>query len=150
VRALIQRVSKAKVTVDNQTVGEIKAGLLIFLGISPNDNEEIAQRLALKISKLRIFKDELGKMNLSIKDTHGAALVISQFTLYANSKKGNRPSYTNAAAPQQADKLYMKFSKLLADEGIDIENGIFGADMKVELLNDGPVTIFMDTDELGF
>lgn len=149
-RALIQRVSKAKVVVDNNTVGEIKKGLLILLGISPNDNEEIAKKLAIKISKLRIFKDEQEKMNLSIKDIGGAALVISQFTLYANAKKGNRPSYTNAAPPQLADELYVKFSSLLANEEIRVENGIFGADMKVELLNDGPVTIFLDSQDMGF
>lgn len=149
-RALIQRVSKAKVVVEGKTVGEVQKGLLILLGISPNDNQEIAKKLALKISKLRIFNDEQGKMNLSVKDIGGAALVISQFTLYANAKKGNRPSYTNAAPPQQADELYLSFSKLLANENIQVENGVFGADMKVELLNDGPVTIFLDSDELGF
>ncbi|HHO55693.1 MAG TPA: D-tyrosyl-tRNA(Tyr) deacylase [Trueperaceae bacterium] len=149
-RALIQRVSKAKVEVDNKIVGEINNGLLILLGISPNDSEEIAQKLALKISKLRIFNDEQGKMNLSVKDIGGSALVISQFTLYANAKKGNRPSYTNAAPPKIADELYQKFSKLLAKEEILVENGIFAADMKVELLNDGPVTIFLDSEEMGF
>ena len=149
-RALIQRVSKAKVEVDNKTVGKINNGLLILLGISPNDSEEIAQKLALKISKLRIFNDEQGKMNLSVKDIGGSALVISQFTLYANAKKGNRPSYTNAAPAKKADELYQKFSKLLAKENILVENGIFAADMKVELLNDGPVTIFLDSEEMGF
>ncbi len=149
-RALIQRVSKAKVVVESKTVGEIKEGLLVLLGISPDDSLETAKKLALKISKLRIFNDQQGKMNLSIKDISGAALVISQFTLYANAKKGNRPSYTNAAPPQQADELYLKFSELLANENINVENGIFAADMKVELLNDGPVTIFLDSIELGF
>ncbi len=149
-RALIQRVSKAKVVVESKTVGEIKEGLLILLGISPDDSLETAKKLALKISKLRIFNDQQGKMNLSIKDISGSALVISQFTLYANAKKGNRPSYTNAAPPQQADELYLKFSELLANENINVENGVFAADMKVELLNDGPVTIFLDSIELGF
>jgi len=145
VRALIQRVTGAKVEVEGKTVGKIDKGLLILLGISPNDNQDIARKLALKISKLRIFNDEQGKMNLSVKDIDGAALVISQFTLYANAKKGNRPSYIEAAPPKQADELYVEFSKLLAAEGITVENGIFGADMKVELLNDGPVTFWLQT-----
>ncbi len=149
-RAVIQRVSKAKVEVNGETVGKIKHGLLILLGVCPQDNEEIAKKLANKISKLRIFKDDNGKMNLSVLDTGGSALVVSQFTLYANSKKGNRPSYIDAAAPALADSLYMSFSSYLKELGIKVENGIFGANMQVKLLNDGPVTIILDTKELGY
>ena len=149
-RAVIQRVSKAKVEVNGEIVGKIKHGLLILLGVSSEDNEEIAKKLAIKISKLRIFKDDKGKMNLSVLDTTGSALVVSQFTLYANSKKGNRPSYTSAAVPILADSLYMSFSSYLKKLGIKVENGIFGANMQVKLLNDGPVTIILDTKELGY
>ena len=147
-RALVQRVARASVAVAGETVGEIGQGLLILLGISESDSEVEAQKLATKISKLRIFNDEAGKMNRSVKDVGGAALVVSQFTLYADARKGNRPSYVHAARPEQAIPLYEKFSDLLRQETLEVANGVFGADMDVALLNQGPVTIWLDTDEL--
>jgi len=132
--------------------GLISAGS--HVGVTPLSRSrvgrEIAKKLATKISKLRIFKDSEGKMNLSVLDTSGSALVVSQFTLYANSKKGNRPSYTDAASAILADSLYMSFSSYLKKLGMKVENGIFGANMQVKLLNDGPVTIILDSKELGF
>lgn len=145
-RALIQRVSHAQVNVNDKTVGAIQKGLVILLGVSPQDSEAEAEQLSKKIAKLRIFNDEVGKMNLSVKDVEGEALVISQFTLYADSRKGNRPSYTQAAKPEHADTLYQYFSKQLELEGLKVANGVFGANMDVSLLNQGPVTIWLDTD----
>ena len=147
-RALVQRVAWASVAVAGETVGEIGQGLLVLLGITESDNEVEAQKLATKISKLRIFNDEAGKMNRSVKDVGGAALVVSQFTLYADARKGNRPSYVHAARPEQAIPLYEKFSDLLRQETLEVASGVFGADMDVALLNQGPVTIWLDTDEL--
>ena len=144
-RALVQRVNKASVSVAGETTGEIGLGLLVFLGITHDDSERDADKLAAKISKLRIFNDDALKMNKSVLDVGGAALVMSQFTLYADTRKGNRPSYTSAAAPELADKLYQHFSDALRDTGLDVANGIFGADMNVELLNQGPVTIWLDS-----
>ena len=145
-RALLQRVSKAKVSVGGETVGEIGAGLLVLLGVSHEDTEAEARKLAQKIAKLRVFNDDAGKMNLSVKDVGGAAFVVSQFTLYADTSGGNRPSYVSAARPEQAMPLYEFFSEALRLEGLRVENGVFGADMDVELLNQGPVTIWLDTD----
>ena len=145
-RALLQRVSKAKVSVGGETVGEIGAGLLVLLGVSHEDTEAEARKLAQKIAKLRVFNDDVGKMNLSVKDVGGAALVVSQFTLYADTSGGNRPSYVSAARPEQAVPLYEFFSEALRLEGLTVETGVFGADMDVELLNQGPVTIWLDTD----
>lgn len=147
-RALVQRVAHAKVEVDGDTVGEIGQGLLIFLGVTETDSETEARYLAQKISKLRIFNDDAGKMNLSVRDVGGAALAVSQFTLYADAKKGNRPSYVHAAPPDHADPLFERFKTLLAETGLDVASGVFAADMKVSLLNDGPVTIWLDTAEL--
>ena len=144
-RALIQRVSEAKVVVDNATVGEISKGLLIFLGVTDSDTEAEASFLANKISKLRIFTDDADKMNLSVQDVGGSILVVSQFTLYADAKKGNRPSYTKAAHPDQAIPLYEYFQEQLRELDFEVAAGTFGADMKVSLLNDGPVTIWLDT-----
>ena len=144
-RALVQRVSWARVTVDGETVGEIGAGLLVLLGITHDDGEAEARKLAQKIAKLRIFNDDAGKMNQSVKDVGGAALVVSQFTLYADSSGGNRPSYIQAARPEQAIPLYETFSELLRLENLTVESGVFGADMDVTLLNQGPVTIWLDT-----
>lgn len=144
-RALVQRVARAKVTVEGEMVGEIGPGLLILLGITHNDGEAEATKLAQKIVKLRIFNDDAGKMNLSVKDAGGGALVVSQFTLYADTTGGNRPSYIAAARPEQAVPLYEFFSEALRLEGLKIANGVFGADMDVELLNQGPVTIWLDT-----
>lgn len=147
-RALVQRVSRASVRVEGKTVGDIGEGLLVLLGVTDSDSEAQAQKLASKISKLRIFNDAEGKMNKSVKDVGGAALVVSQFTLYADARKGNRPSYVHAAHPDHATKLYESFSSLLKQEGLEVANGRFGANMDVELLNQGPVTIWLDTEQL--
>lgn len=146
-RALVQRVARAKVTVQGETVGEIGLGLLVLLGITHSDSEAEARKLAQKIAKLRIFNDAAGKMNKSVQDVGGAALVVSQFTLYADTERGNRPSYIQAARPEQAIPLYDAFSELLRREGLRVENGVFGADMDVDLLNQGPVTIWLETEE---
>ncbi|MDB5661267.1 MAG: D-tyrosyl-tRNA(Tyr) deacylase [Cypionkella sp.] len=143
----MQRVSRASVSVDGAVVGEIGAGLLIFVCAMQGDAEANADKLAAKIAKLRIFKDAAGKMNLSVKDAGGAALVVSQFTLAAD-LRGNRPGFSYAAAPDEGRRLYEYFSGRMAAEGIEVSNGIFGADMDVSLNNDGPVTIWMDTDDL--
>lgn len=145
-RAVVQRVKQASVTVSDETVSEIGIGLLIFLGIEPADNEEDINWLVKKVANLRIFNDDHGVMNISLLDNGGEALVISQFTLHASTKKGNRPSYIRAAKPDIAIPLYDKFVAILEDHlGKEVGTGIFGADMKVSLLNDGPVTIFIDT-----
>ncbi len=147
-RALIQRVSEASVTVDGETLGEIGPGLLILVCAMQGDSEVQADQLAAKISKLRIFKDEDGKMNRSVLDTGGSALVVSQFTLAADTRRGNRPGFSAAAAPAEGERLYEYFAARLAQLGLETARGRFGADMKVRLLNDGPVTIWMDTEQL--
>lgn len=145
-RALIQRVSQASVKVENKIVGEINKGLLIFIGIEEADNEEDIPWLSNKIINLRIFNDTNGIMNLSLKDCSGDILLISQFTLHASTKKGNRPSYIRASKPETAIPIYKNMiAQLEKDLGKEIATGIFGADMKVNLLNDGPVTIWIDT-----
>ena len=143
-RLVIQRVTHASVTVENEAVGEIGKGFLVLLGIGPEDTESEADFLVQKLIKLRIFEDENGKMNLSIKDVNGELLIVSQFTLYADCSGGNRPSFVNAAKPEKANELYEYFIKKCKEENIKVEHGIFGADMKVELLNDGPVTIILE------
>ena len=145
-RALLQRVHSAKVTVGDETVGEIGPGLLILICAMDGDTRAQADRLATKIPKLRIFKDDAGKMNRSLLDTGGAALVVSQFTLAADTSRGNRPGFSTAAAPAEGEELYEYFAKTLHDQGIETAQGRFGADMDVALINDGPVTIWMDTD----
>lgn len=145
-RAVLQRVTGASVSVDSAIVGEIGPGLLILCCAMPGDTAETTQRLAAKISKLRIFKDESGKMNRSLLDTNGAALVVSQFTLAADTSRGNRPGFSGACPPDLAKSLYETFTADLASLGIPTANGIFGADMSVDLTNDGPVTIWLDTD----
>ncbi|UWQ38483.1 D-tyrosyl-tRNA(Tyr) deacylase [Leisingera aquaemixtae] len=147
-RALIQRVSEASVTVDGETLGEIGPGLLILVCAMQGDSEAQADQLAAKISKLRIFKDEDGKMNRSVLDTGGSALVVSQFTLAADTRRGNRPGFSAAAAPAEGERLYEYFAGRLYQLGLETAKGRFGADMKVRLLNDGPVTIWMDTGQL--
>jgi len=146
VRALIQRVSTASVTVDGDTIGEIGAGVLILICAMQGDSKTEADKLAAKIAKLRIFKDDTGKMNLSVRDIGGAALVVSQFTLSADTSRGNRPGFSAAAAPADGEQLYDYFTDRVRAEGLTVAKGRFGADMKVSLLNDGPVTIWMDTD----
>lgn len=146
-RAVLQRVSRAAVSVDGVQAGQIGAGLLILVCAMQGDTEAEADRLAAKIAKLRIFKDDAGKMNLSVRDAGGAALVVSQFTLAAD-LRGNRPGFSYAAAPDEGRRLYEYFTARLAGEGIPVANGVFGADMDVDLVNQGPVTIWMDTDQL--
>jgi len=147
-RAVVQRVTSSKVTVDGKITGEIGAGLNVLLCAVQSDTEKHAQILAKKIAQLRIFSDEQGKMNLSVTQIGGAVLLISQFTLAADTRKGNRPSFTNAADPQTANALYERFAELLKENGVaQVEMGVFGADMQVEIINDGPVTIILDTDD---
>ena len=147
-RAVLQRVSQASVTVDGQIVGQIGQGLLVFLGVGQGDSEREVKIMADKIAQLRIFGDEEGKMNRSLLDIHGEVLVISQFTLYADMKRGRRPSFTNAAPPALAIPLYEQFKEALANHGLTVASGIFGAMMSIELRNEGPVTIVLDSDEL--
>ncbi|MEZ5685913.1 MAG: D-aminoacyl-tRNA deacylase [Paracoccaceae bacterium] len=146
-RALIQRVTRASVTVDGRKTGEIEQGLLILVCAMAGDGPEEADKLAARIAKLRIFKDEAGKMNRSVTDIGGACLVVSQFTLAADTSRGNRPGFSAAAPPDQGEALYLHVSQALRALGLPVENGEFGADMNVELLNQGPVTIWMDTAE---
>ena len=143
-RALIQRVKSGKVSVDDQAVAEIGHGLVILLGIGQNDNEEQARYLAEKIVSLRIFEDHQGKFNRSILETGGAAIVVSQFTLYADTRKGRRPSFTEAALPEIAAPLVDKFADTLRSLGVPTQQGVFGAHMQVEIANDGPVTIWLE------
>ena len=147
-RALIQRVSSASVAIDGETVGSCNAGFLILLGVTHTDTEADAAYLAEKCANLRIFCDEQDKMNLSLLDVHGEALVISQFTLYGDCRKGRRPGFSDAARPELANPLYEKFVELLRAQGVRrVETGRFGADMKVSLLNDGPVTLIVESKE---
>lgn len=143
-RLVIQRVLNAKVEVDNKIVGQINQGFLVLLGVGPQDNEEIADFLAQKLCNLRVFRDENDKMNLSVKDIDGEILVVSQFTLYANCTKGNRPSFDEAAKPELANYLYEYFMKKCKEHVRNVEHGEFGAHMNVSLLNDGPVTILLE------
>ncbi|MCB0578187.1 MAG: D-tyrosyl-tRNA(Tyr) deacylase [Phaeodactylibacter sp.] len=145
-RIILQRVSEASVTVNDKTVGEIGPGLLVLLGIEDEDTDEDIEWLCNKIAKMRIFNDEEGKMNLSVKDVDGELLVVSQFTLHASVKKGNRPSFIRAARPEFAIPMYEKFIKVLEiTAGRDVQSGEFGAEMQVRLVNDGPVTISVDS-----
>lgn len=147
-RAVIQRVSDARVTIDGKTVGSIGRGLLILLGVGHDDTEAQAERLWSKISRLRIFDNANGKTNLSLSDVAGQVLVVSQFTLFANCKKGNRPSFVDAGAPDKANNLYEWFVARARQDVSCVETGIFGADMQVSLVNDGPFTIVLDTETL--
>lgn len=145
-KAVVQRVSSSSVRVDGELIGSIGKGFNVLLGVEPEDTTEHADIIAAKIAKLRAFEDENEKMNLSIQDIDGEVLAISQFTLCADIKKGNRPSFVKAAPPDMANELYEYFQKRLLAEGVrKVEHGIFGADMKVEINNDGPVTILMDS-----
>lgn len=143
-RAVVQRARRGKVSVDGQAISEIGQGLVILLGIGPEDNEEKARALARKIALMRIFQDEQDKMNLSVLDVKGEAIVVSQFTLYADTRKGNRPSFVNAAPPDIASPLVDRFCELLAEQGVPTQTGQFGAHMLVEIENDGPVTIWLE------
>lgn len=145
-RIVLQRVSSGKVTVNNRTIAEIGRGLIILLGIGPSDGQEQARLLAEKIAHLRIFEDHQGKMNLSVRDIDGQAIVISQFTLYADTRKGRRPSFTDAAQPEFARPLVGFFAQQLSNLGVLTQTGEFGAHMQVEIINDGPVTIFFEVD----
>ena len=143
-KLVIQRVKRATVEVNKEIVGKIEQGFLVLLGVGPEDTKENADFLVQKLIKLRVFEDENEKMNFSLKDINGELLIVSQFTLYADCTGGNRPSFTNAAKPDKANELYEYFIKECKKENIKVEHGIFGADMKVELLNDGPVTILLE------
>ena len=143
-RAVCQRVMRGRVAVAGETVGAIERGLVVLLGVARDDYEAIAERLARKVARLRIFEDDDGKFARSLLDVGGAALVVSQFTLIADTSKGNRPSFTDAAAPEQAEQLYDHFCAALNREGAPVERGVFGARMVVELVNDGPVTIVLE------
>jgi D-tyrosyl-tRNA(Tyr) deacylase len=147
-RAVIQRVTRASVRVEGAIVGEIGAGLLVLLGVATGDGEEDARFLADKVAALRIFEDAEGKMNHSVSDTQGGVLAVSQFTLLGDVRKGNRPSFMAAAPPAEASALYDRFCALLREKGLTVATGVFRADMKVELVNDGPVTILLDSAKL--
>lgn len=142
----MQRVKRSSVTIDNQVHGKIGQGFMLLVGVEDSDGPEEIKYLVHKISKLRVFEDENDKLNLDLATVGGEILSISQFTLYADTKKGNRPSFINAGKPDHAKKIYQQFNDSLRNEGIKVETGIFGADMAVELINDGPVTIIFDTD----
>lgn len=148
-RACLQRVTHASVHVDTKLVGSCKQGFLILLGVGPYDTCQTAQALWDKIYGLRVFNDQAGKMNLSLADIGGEVLIVSQFTLYANARHGRRPSFVEAAGPQLGKKLYEQFCAYAANDVAHVGHGVFGADMQVELVNDGPVTIWLDSDELG-
>ncbi|MBS7578201.1 MULTISPECIES: D-aminoacyl-tRNA deacylase [unclassified Enterococcus] len=145
-KIVIQRVTSASVTIEDKIVGEIGSGLLLLVGIAPEDTQEDLAYASRKLLNMRIFSDEKGLMNLSIKDIKGAILSISQFTLFADTKKGNRPSFTNAAMPQFANQMYQLFNQLLS-ASINVQTGQFGADMQISLVNDGPVTVILDTKQ---
>ena len=143
-KLVVQRVKNASVKVEGKTVGEIEQGFLVLLGVTHTDTKETADYLVKKLCNLRIFEDENEKMNLSLKDVGGKLLIVSQFTLYADCTGGNRPSFVNAAKPDMANELYEYFCEKCKENGIEVQKGIFGADMKVSLLNDGPVTIILE------
>ncbi len=147
-RAVVQRVTRAQVDIDGETVGSIRRGLVILLGVGHDDTEEQAERLWSKISRLRIFEDADGKTNLSLADVEGDVLIVSQFTLFASCKKGNRPSFTNAGAPDEANRLYEWFVERARRDVPLVQTGRFGAYMDVSLSNDGPFTLWLDTDAL--
>ena len=145
-RALLQRVGRASVHVGGELTGEIAEGLLIFVCAMPDDTPKVSAKLAAKVAKLRLFKDDAGKMNLSLAQTGGSALIVSQFTLAADTSRGNRPGFSGAAKPQDAEALYLQFVDDLKGLDIPVATGRFGADMSVSLTNDGPVTLWLDTD----
>ena len=146
-RALLQRTSGARVRVGDETVGEVGTGLVVLLGVGPSDDEATADTLARRVTELRIFDDADGRTNLSLLDVGGSVLVVSQFTLYADTRRGRRPGFTGAAAPDLAERLYLRFAAALRELGVEVATGRFGAVMAVELVNDGPFTIWLDTAE---
>ncbi|MFI5257990.1 MAG: D-aminoacyl-tRNA deacylase [Candidatus Limnocylindrales bacterium] len=148
-RALLQRVSRAEVRIEGQRISGIERGLLILLGVAPGDDEFVAAGLAAKVAGLRIFADNDGLTNLAIGDVGGSALVVSQFTLYADARRGRRPSFIGAAGPIVGERLYEVFCEILASTGVPVQQGRFGAEMDVDLVNEGPFTIWLDSDELG-
>lgn len=148
-RLVIQRVSSASVTVDGVVVGKIGKGLCLLCGFTHGDNGQIVEQMAAKCLNLRIFEDQDGKMNLSLADIKGSVLAVSQFTLYADCRRGRRPSFTDSAEPAMAERLYEKFAEILKSTGVEVQTGSFGARMLVDIQNDGPVTIVLDSDELG-
>ena len=148
-RVVVQRCSRAEVRIDGQVAGQIGKGFMVLVGVTDGDGRQEAELLAKKVAQMRVFEDGDGKMNLGLKEVDGAILSISQFTLYADCKKGNRPSFINAARPEVAEPLYDYFNEVLRTQyGLQVEKGRFGADMKVDFVNDGPVTILLDTEEL--
>ncbi|NLY46497.1 MAG: D-tyrosyl-tRNA(Tyr) deacylase [Tissierella sp.] len=147
-RAVIQRVKEAKVTVESEVVGSIEKGLLVFLGVGGEDHSKDLDYLVEKVLGLRIFQDENDKMNLSLLDVEGDLLVVSQFTLYGDVRKGKRPSFTDSAHPDLGEKYYEEFVQKARDKGVKVETGVFGADMDVSLINDGPVTILLDSKKI--
>ena len=144
-RLLLQRVTRASVAVDGEVVGRIGPGLMVLVGVGHDDDEALAESMAGRVADLRIFRDDEGKTNRSLVDVAGSALVISQFTLYGDTSKGRRPSFLDAAPPALGEALYLRFADALAARGIPVSTGIFGAEMEVELVNDGPMTIWLDT-----
>ena len=150
VKIVLQVVKKASVTIDEKLVSEIEKGYLLLVSFTQGDNHEIVQKMAQKVAKLRVFLDENGKTNLSIFDVNGEILSVSQFTLYANLKKGNRPSFIEALKGEESIILYKDFNDELRKNNLEVKEGVFGADMKINLINDGPFTIVLDSKELGF
>ncbi len=146
-RAVVQRVSRARVTVDSRVTGEIGTGLMVLLGVGREDTTPVAASMAEKVANLRIFEDEQGKMNRSLRDVHGNALVVSQFTLYGDARGQRRPSFISAAPPEKASALYEEFNSALRNLGVTVATGVFQAMMSVELVNEGPVTILLDSDK---
>ena len=144
-RLLLQRVTRAAVTVDGEVVGRIGPGLVILVGVGHADDEALAESMAGRVADLRIFRDDEGKTNRSLMDVEGSALVISQFTLYGDTRKGRRPSFLDAAPPAMGEALYLRFADAMAARGVPVAKGIFGAEMEVDLVNDGPMTIWLDT-----
>ena len=144
-RALLQRTTAARVLVEGSVVGEIDSGLVVLLGVGPDDTDAVAEDLARKAAELRIFRDADGRTNLSLLEIGGAALVVSQFTLYADTRRGRRPGFTAGAAPELAERLYLRFVAALSSLGVTVATGTFGAEMAVELVNDGPFTVWLDT-----
>lgn len=147
-KAVVQRVLSASLKVEGKLISEIDKGMVVFLGVKSGDNERDLQKLVAKICKLRIFEDENGKMNLSIKDINGQILLVSQFTLLANCRDGNRPSYIMAEKPEKANMLYLQAKEMFKMKDIIVKTGVFGADMKIDVQNDGPVTIVLDSEQL--